>query len=44
MNKRKKKFSFALKIFSLPAIVDVAGLRGKRFGVTRSGLIERLDR
>jgi NitT/TauT family transport system substrate-binding protein len=28
---------FAFKIFSVPAIVDVAGLRGKRFGVTRFG-------
>ena len=28
---------FAFKIFTLPSIVDVAGLRGKRFGVTRFG-------
>jgi len=28
---------FAFKIFTVPAIVDVAGLRGKRFGVTRFG-------
>src|SRR5262249_55512496 len=28
---------FAFKIFAVPSIVDVAGLRGKRFGVTRFG-------
>ena len=28
---------FAFKIFTVPSIVDVAGLRGKRFGVTRFG-------
>ena len=26
---------FAFKIFTVPSIVDIAGLRGKRFGVTR---------
>ena len=29
---------FAFKIFTVPAIVDVAGLRGKRFGVTSIGV------
>jgi NitT/TauT family transport system substrate-binding protein len=28
---------FAFKIFAVPSIVDVANLRGKRFGVTRFG-------
>ena len=28
---------FAFKIFTVPSIVDVAGLRGKRYGVTRFG-------
>ena len=28
---------FAFKIFTVPSIVDAAGLRGKRFGVTRFG-------
>jgi NitT/TauT family transport system substrate-binding protein len=28
---------FAFKIFSAPSITDVAGLRGKRYGVTRFG-------
>ena len=28
---------FAFKIFAVPSIVDIAGLRGKRYGVTRFG-------